>query len=250
MVDDAVDVVGGWALTATVWRAILHDGCMTPVDRPVAAVVFDLDGVLTDTEMVWDEVRRGLAAEEGLPWPEEATTAMMGMSTQEWSRYLVEEVGLSGTPQEAAERTIAAQGARYREQLPTMPGAVEAVRRLGGRWPLGLVSSSPRVLIDASLETLGLTGAFDVTVSTEEVGAGKPAPDGYLRACAQLGVDPAAAVAIEDSSNGIRSAAAAGMRIVAVPHDAYAVAQDALQQASAQVAGLEEVTVAFVETLA
>lgn len=221
---------------------------MSPTDT-VAAVVFDLDGVLTDTETIWDDVRRGLAADEGRPWPAGATEAMMGMSTPEWSRYLVESVGLSGTAEEVAARTIAAQAARYRDHLPTMPGAVEAVRRLAARWPLGLVSSSPRVLIDASLEALGLTDSFRVTVSTEEVGAGKPAPDGYRRACERLGVDPAAAVAVEDSSNGIRSAAAAGMRVIAVPHSAYAVAPDALALAAAEVRGLDEVTVPMVERL-
>lgn len=213
------------------------------------AIVFDMDGVLTDTEVIWDDVRRGLAAAEGLAWPEEATTAMMGMSTSEWSRYLVGTVGLAGTPEEAADRTIAAMAARYAEHLPTLPGAVAAVRRLGDRWTLGLASSSPRRLIDSSLAAMGLTDRFAATVSTEEVERGKPAPDGYLRVCELLGVDPAASVAIEDSSNGLRSAAAAGMAVVAVPRPDFPPAEDALALADVAVAGLDEVTVELVEGL-
>lgn len=218
----------------------------SPAQAPIAAVVFDMDGVLTDTESIWDEVRRGLAREDGVPWPDGATEAMMGMSTPEWADFLASEVGVGGDP---AERTLEAMAARYREHLPTLPGAVEAVRRLAERWPLGLASSSARRLIDASLQTLGLTDLFRVSVSTEEVARGKPAPDGFLRACELLGVEPARTVAIEDSSNGLRSASAAGMRVIAVPHEAFPPAADALEQADVIVAGLDEVTVDLVASL-
>lgn len=213
------------------------------------AIVFDMDGVLTDTEVIWDQVRRGLAADEGRDWPAEATTAMMGMSTPEWSRYLVESVGLSGTPEQVANRTIDAMALRYAVHLPTLPGAVEAVRRLSEHWTLGLASSSPRRLIDSSLAALGLTEYFRATVSTEEVPRGKPAPDGYLRACELLGVDPAASVAIEDSSNGLRAAAAAGMAVIAVPRPEFPPAADALAVADIVVEGLDEVTVELVQGL-
>lgn len=213
------------------------------------AIVFDMDGVLTDTEVIWDEVRRGFAAEEGLAWPAEATTAMMGMSTPEWSSYLVGTVGISGTPDQVADRTIEAMAGRYVEHLPTLPGAVEAVRRLAGHWTLGLASSSPRRLIDSTLAALGLAGLFAATVSTEEVPRGKPAPDGYLRACELLGVDPAACVAIEDSSNGLRAAAAAGMAVIAVPRPEFPPAEDALALAAVVVDGLDEVTVELVRGL-
>lgn len=219
---------------------------MTATHARIAAVVFDMDGVLTDTETIWDEVRRELAAEDGHPWPAGATEAMMGMSTPEWAGYLTGTVGVRG---DAAERTISRMAQRYREHLPVLPGAVEAVRRLAARWPLGLASSSPRRLIDATLETLGLTEHFAVSVSTEEVAAGKPAPDGYLRACELLGVDPRAAVAIEDSSNGLRSAAAAGLHVIAVPHAAFPPAPDALALADVRVASLDEVTVNLVAGL-
>lgn len=216
---------------------------------PDSAVVFDMDGVLTDTETIWDEVRRALAAEDGVPWPEGATEAMMGMSTPEWSGFMATAVGVRGDAQEVAERTIGAMAARYREHLPTLPGAEAAVRRMAARWPVGVTSSSPRRLIDTTLDTLGLTGSIAVSVSTEEVSRGKPAPDGYLRTCELLGVDPGRAVAIEDSSNGLRSAAAAGMRVVAVPHKAFPPAADALALADVRVGSLDEVTVGLVERL-
>lgn len=222
---------------------------MSTDSLPVAAVVFDMDGILTDTETLWDEVRRGLARAHGVPWPPEATRAMMGMSTPEWSGYLATEVGVRGTAPEIAERTIEQMATRYREHLPTMPGAVAAVERLAARWPLALASSSPRRLIDTVLDTLGITGLFRASVSTEEVAAGKPAPDGFLRACELLGVAPQKTVAIEDSSNGIRSAAAAGMRVVAVPHEAFPPAPDALALATVTVSSLDEVTVDLVAGL-
>lgn len=223
---------------------------MTNSSAPIAAIVFDMDGVLTDTETIWDEVRRGLAAEDGVPWPDGATEAMMGMSTPEWSDYLATTVGVRGSAPEVAERTIEEMAARYREDLPTLPGAVEAVERLAARWPLAVASSSPRRLIDASLGALGIAHHFRTSVSTEEVAAGKPAPDGYLRACALLGVEPGRAVAIEDSSNGLRSASAAGLRVIAVPHEAFPPAQDALDLADVRVESLDDVTTELVEGLA
>ncbi|NNG18059.1 HAD family phosphatase [Naumannella sp. ID2617S] len=199
----------------------------------VAAVVFDLDGTLIDTEQLWDEVRRELAAADGRPWPEQATTAMMGMSTPEWSRHLVEEVGLRGTPADAARRTIDGMLAHYHRGLPVLPGAVEAVRRMHAAVGLlGAATSSPRVLLDAALAELGVSELFTATVSTEEVAAGKPAPDGYLACCEKLGVDPARAVAVEDSGNGIRSAAAAGMAVVAIPPHFHPPGADVLALAT------------------
>lgn len=183
----------------------------------MAAIIFDLDGTLIDTEESWDIVRRGLARDAGLAWPDGATQAMMGMSTQEWSAYLVDAVGLPVTPDEAARLTIEAMAAHHRAGVDVLPGAVEAVRRMADRYPVAIASSSPRVLIDAAVEALGIGDLLQATVSTEEVERGKPAPDGYLRACELLGVAPGEAVAVEDAPNGIRSALAAGMAVVAVP---------------------------------
>lgn len=207
------------------------------------AIVLDMDGTLTDTEETWDVVRRGLAARAGIPWPEEATTAMMGMSTREWSTYLVEHVRFPGTPEDAARDTIGGMVEAYHRGLPLMPGAVECVHRLAAAapTPLGLASSSPRVLIDAALQEMGVTDLFGATVSTEEVAAGKPAPDGYLEAARLLGVDPARCLAVEDSSNGIRSALAAGMRVIAVPPAFHPPAPELLARCMV-VASLDDIT--------
>lgn len=207
----------------------------------VQAVVFDLDGVLVASEELWDEVRRGLAAEAGRPWPADATRAMQGMSTAEWSAYLVDVVGLPGRPQEVATIVIDRMAARYREQLPLLPGAREVVRRLGNRWPLGLASSSPRRLIEAVLESAGLADQFVVSVSTEEVGAGKPSPEVYLNVVQKLGVTPGRTVAIEDSSSGIRSAKQAGLRLIAIPNAGYPPADDALALADLVVHSLDDI---------
>ncbi|MFT4110369.1 HAD family hydrolase [Propionicimonas sp.] len=215
----------------------------------VSAVVFDMDGTLTDTEHLWDVVRRGLAAAEGLPWPEAATRAMMGMSTQEWSIYLSEEVGLSGTPQDAARRTIEAMAAHHADGVELLPGAVPAVRRMAGSWPVGLASSSPRVLIDTGVHAMGLDGVFGATVSTEELNAGKPAPDVYLEVCRRLGADPQRSVAVEDAEAGIRSAHAAGLVVVAVPPHFNPPSAATLALAGAVLGALDDLTTDLVEHL-
>lgn len=215
----------------------------------VQAVVFDLDGVLVDSEELWDEVRRGLATDAGVPWPTDATRAMQGMSTAEWSAYLTATVRVPGTADEVAATVIDRMAGLYRDHLPLLPGATEVVRRLGARWPLGLASSSPRRLIDAVLEAAGLTRWFRVSVSTEEVAAGKPSPVVYQEVVHRLGVVAGRAVAIEDSANGLRSAARAGLRVIAVPNPAFPPAHEALGLATAVVGSLDEITDELVESM-
>jgi len=199
-----------------------------------AAIVFDLDGVLVDSEQVWDEVRRAVVAERGGRWTGEATTAMQGMSTPEWARYLT-TLGAAGSPDELARVVIEAMADRYREHVPLLPGAVDAVVALSGRWPLAVASSSPPDLIRVVLAAAGLTDRFRVTVSSEEVPRGKPAPDVYLAAATKLAAEPAACVAVEDSANGLRAAAAAAMVVVAVPNPHFPPPADVLALARATV---------------
>ncbi|GAA0336440.1 HAD family phosphatase [Actinoallomurus spadix] len=196
------------------------------------AVVFDLDGVLVDSEPVWEEVRRAFVADHGGRWQPDTQQRLMGMSTSEWAAYLSGELGVRMTADEVARGVVEQMARRYEDGVPLMPGAVETVRRLASRWPLGLASSSPRALIDVVLDRTGLAASFRATVSTEEVARGKPAPDGYLLAARRVGVDAAGCVAVEDSSNGLRSAHAAGMRVIAVPHPRYPPAPDALALAA------------------
>jgi HAD superfamily hydrolase (TIGR01509 family) len=209
---------------------------------PIEAVVFDLDGVLVDSEQVWDEARRALVRERGGQWKDRATTDMLGMSSLEWPRYMRDELGVDMEPEEINAAVVARVEARYREALPLMPGAVEAADRVAARWPLGLATSSNREIIDLFLDLSGLRERFAVAVSSEEVGAGKPAPDVYLEACARLEVDPLRAAAVEDSSNGLRAAHAAGMRVIAVPNPHFPPARDALALADARIDSLGELT--------
>lgn len=202
--------------------------------------MFDLDGVLVDSEPVWEQVRRGYVAESGGRWQPDSQQRLMGMSTQEWARYLSEELGAGRDPDRVATDVVDRMARRYDDDLPLLPGAVDAVRRAAARWPLGLASSSPRRLIDTVLAVSGLTDLFAATVSTEEVPRGKPAPDVYLAVAAKLGVPPAACAAIEDSSNGLRSAHAAGMRVIAAPRPEYPPAADALALADRVVTSLDE----------
>jgi HAD superfamily hydrolase (TIGR01509 family) len=213
------------------------------------AVIFDLDGVLVDSERLWNGAKEALVRETGATWRDEAPTVMMGMSSPEWAAYLHDELGVPMDVDAISREVVRRMEEGYRRELPLLPGAEEAVRRLAERWPLGLASSSNRELIDLVLEVAGFGDAFRVTVSSEEVARGKPAPDVYLEAAVRLGVAPARCVAVEDSSNGLRSAAAAGMTVIAVPNPHYAPAADALALASAAVPIVGDVTPALVEHL-
>jgi HAD superfamily hydrolase (TIGR01509 family) len=210
---------------------------------PVEAVVFDLDGVLIQTEEVWDEVREQYVRERGGRYDAEAQRAMMGMSSTEWSRFLHDELGVPDEPEAISAEVVRRMEARYRERLPLIDGAVEAVQRLAARWPLGLASSSNRPLIDAVLELAGLAEYFRATVSSEEVARGKPAPDVYLETARRLGVAPDRCAAIEDSHSGIRSAKAAGMRVLAIPNPSFPPGDDALSLADDVLGSLAELTV-------
>ncbi len=208
----------------------------------IEAVVFDLDGVLIDSEPVWEQVRRGLVTERGGHWASDAQRRLMGMSTPEWARYLSEDLGVGLPPGEVAAIVTDRMAARYREHIPLLPGAAGAVRRLAGRWPLGLASSAPAVLIETVLQSAGLRPDFQVTMSTEQVPRGKPAPDIYLAVAGCLGVAAASCAAVEDSSNGLRSAAAAGLRVIAVPRPQYPPDPDARALAALVLPGLGELT--------
>ena len=209
---------------------------------PLEALVFDLDGVIVDSESAWDSARRAVVAEAGGRWREHATRAMMGMSAPEWARYLQNELAVDLPTEEIDERVVTHLLGSYADTLPLLPGAAHAVRELAGAWPLALASAANRRVIDFVLARGGLASYFTATVSAEEVGAGKPAPDVYLAAAARLGVDPSRAAAVEDSSSGLRSAAAAGMAVVAVPNRAFPPDEDALALADLTVGSLTELS--------
>lgn len=209
----------------------------------IRAVVFDLDGVLLDSERVWDDARREVVRRHGGRWSERATADMQGMSSPEWSAYLHDELGVALEPARISALVVDLVLERYRRALPLAPGAREAVGRLGGRWPLGLASSSNRPVIDEVLALSDLGSAFKVTVSSEEVARGKPHPDVYLEAARRLGEPARACVAVEDSANGIRAALAAGLCVAAVPNRDLPPSSDVLAQADVVVDGLSDLTV-------
>jgi HAD superfamily hydrolase (TIGR01509 family) len=216
----------------------------------VDAVIFDLDGVLVDSESVWDAARRAVVADTGGTWTETATRAMQGMSSSEWSRYLHDELGVPLHPDEINRRVVERMLASYKRKVPLLPGAVDAVRRLARRWPLGLASSANRPVIDAALDSAGLTGCFSATVSGDEVARGKPSPDVYLAAAAKLGVAPERAAAVEDSSNGLRAGAAAGMLVIAVPNREFPPSDDSLALAALIVESVGELTPELIDEAA
>jgi HAD superfamily hydrolase (TIGR01509 family) len=216
-----------------------------------AAVVFDMDGILIQSEPIWDSVRRRMADEAGVPWPDGSTQAMMGLSTREWAEHMRDVVGLPGTWEGLAERTIGGVANEYATGgLPVLPDAVDAVRRMSRLAPTAIASSSPRRLIDLVVHRLGLGEALAVTVSTEEVPRGKPYPDGYLRACELMGLDPTRSIAVEDSTNGVLSAHAAGMAVICVPPDFHPPAGETLALCSAVLHDLGELTEDLVGSLA
>ena len=216
----------------------------------VDAVIFDLDGLLVDSEHLWDEAREQLARERGGRWHPQAQRDMMGMSSPEWSRYMHDEIGLQEPPEEINRLVVERMTQLYREHLPLLDGAIEAVEQLAAHWPLGLASSSNRPLIELALALSGLAPFFRVTVSSEEVERGKPAPDVYLEAAHRLGVDPGRAAAVEDSHNGIRAARTAGMVVVAIPNRRFPPGAEALEEADLVLESLAELTPESVEAAA
>ena len=216
----------------------------------IKAVVFDLDGVLVDSEPVWEQVRRALVTERGGHWAPDAQRRLMGMSTPEWARYLSQDLGVGLPPDQVASEVIARMTARYTEHVPLMDGAVDAVHRMAARWPLAVASSAPAVLIQTVLQSAGLRSCFSVVMSTEQVVHGKPAPDIYLAVTAALGFPPPDCAAVEDSSNGLRSAAAAGLRVIAIPQPQYPPDPDALARAGLVLPSLAGLTPDAVAALA
>ena len=210
-------------------------------------MVFDLDGLLLDSEAAWDGGRRALAAEYGRAWPESATRAMMGMSAPEWSAYVRDEIGVPLEPPAISARVVAHVLGGYEERLPLLPGATEAVTRIAERWPLALASSSNREVIDRVMARAGWDAVFETWVSSEEVARGKPSPDVFLEALRRLGVDAGEAAGVEDSHNGILAARAAGVRVIAVPNAEFPPGPEALAAADVVLKSLDGLTPEVVE---
>jgi HAD superfamily hydrolase (TIGR01509 family) len=214
------------------------------------AVIFDLDGVLADSEHLWNEAKEALTEEAGGIWSTEAPMAMLGMSSPEWTVYMHRELKVPLSPEEINRLILAQMSQLYRERRPVFPDATQVVTAVAARWPVGLASSSNREIIDLFLEVSGLEGRFTATVSSEEVARGKPSPDVYLEAARQIGVPAHRCVAVEDSGNGLRAAMAAGMRAIAIPNRDYPPTEDVLSLAAIQVQAISQVTAELIERVA
>ena len=210
-----------------------------------AAVVFDLDGVIVDSEQVWDEVREAYTEESGGHYGPNAARDMMGMSSLEWSRYMAEKLGVPGTPEQINAAVVERMLERYGERPPLIPGAAEVVRTVASRRRVAIASSSNPELIEVVVAAAGLDDVVSHWVSSEEVARGKPAPDVYLEAAHRLGVEPADCAAVEDSQNGIRSAKAAGMRVFAIPNPHYPPDPAALGDADVVLTSIRELPAAL-----
>jgi HAD superfamily hydrolase (TIGR01509 family) len=215
---------------------------------PIDAVIFDLDGVLIDSETIWSDVRREFAQSHGGKWPPDAQEQMMGMSTPEWAGFMHDALRVALSVDEIVAGVVDEMAQRIGREPPLLPGAADAVRRLASRWPLGLASSSPARVIATVLGVSGLHAVFEVALSTEETGGrGKPAPDVYLEVAARLGVEPRRSAAVEDSTNGLRSARAAGMRVIAVPNLAYPPDPEELARAAVVIHSLDQLTAGVID---
>jgi HAD superfamily hydrolase (TIGR01509 family) len=215
----------------------------------IAAVIFDMDGVLIDSEGLWNDARMQITSEHGGRWRDEAQRAMMGMSSIEWSRYMHEELGVAMEPEQISETVVSRLERLYRERVPLLPGAREAVVACSEIWPLGVASSANRPLIELVLELTSMRDRFQATVSSEEVPRGKPAPDVYLEAARRLSVAPDRCAAVEDSTNGLLSAAAAEMTVIAVPNREFPPTDDSLSRAALVVDTIVQLTPERVQKL-
>lgn len=210
-------------------------------------VIFDLDGTLIESEQIWRDVRREFVIENGGPWRDDAQQTMMGMRTEEWAKYVHDELGVALPPDEIARRVIDGVTARISEHVPVLPGANDALERLAAAFPMGLATSAALAVAQAVLAKTGWTKYFPVVVSADQVSRGKPAPDVYLRACELMHADSQHTAAIEDSTNGIRSAHAAQLAVVAIPNRAFPPDDGALSLASCVLQNIEDLNAATVD---
>ena len=216
---------------------------------PIRAVIFDMDGVIVDSEPVWNRARIELVGAHGRTWNEELQRACMGRSTEEWAKIMCERVPLRMTAPEVMAEMRERMLSAYRAHLPVLPGAVEAVHRMAGSFAVAMASGSMTALIEHVLRATGLDRAIRVVVYGDTIPRGKPAPDIYLEAARRLGLTPGACAGVEDSANGLRALRAAGMRAVAVPSPGYPLSAEALALADLRLSSLVDLSVEAVRGL-
>lgn len=216
----------------------------------IDTIVFDMDGVIVDTEEIWNEVRHDFAVNHGGTWKRELDQPkVMGANSQQWAVSLRENNGVDLPVEEILRGIIDGLKERFGRELPVIEGAPEAIARLGRRYRLGVASSSPLEFVEYALEMAGVRERFAVVLSSDEVESGKPLPYVYLEACRRLDTAPNRAVAVEDSANGIKAAHAAGMAVIAIPNPGFPPSPESLALADAQLRSVAELTETFVDGL-
>ncbi len=208
---------------------------------PIEAVLFDLDGVIVDSEPWWNAARAEWAAARGLRWTEADNRACMGRNSRAWAAVMQERLNLDLPLPEIVRIVVDSLVERYaREPVPRVPGAVEAVERIAATLPSAVASSAHPAVIAAALDAVGLAGCFRAVVSADDVAEGKPAPDVYLEAARRLGARPDRCLAVEDSLNGVLAGRAAGMTVVLVPNASVPPGEGAAEAASFVIARLAD----------
>lgn len=196
------------------------------------AVVFDMDGVLVDSEHLWAEMWERYAAAHGTSWQSRHTRDVQGMSASEWAAYLTDLIGAGHDPAQTERAVVDGMiDAVAAGRAPLLDGAGELLVDVARYAPVGLATSAPPRLIKAVLDAYDIGHCFTGTVSSSEVERGKPSPDVYLEAAARIGMRSDRCVAVEDSTNGVRAAATASMTVVAVPNSRYPLRADAVSMA-------------------
>ncbi|MEM7531312.1 MAG: HAD family phosphatase [Chloroflexota bacterium] len=215
--------------------------------RQIEGVIFDMDGLLVDSEPVWDRARAALAAQYGKSWTTADHHNVMGVSTAEWTEYMINHFGATMPPEEMQKLVIDQMVAMYNERIPFFPGAVELVQTVAANYPTGLASGSPRQLIDIVTGYEAFEGCFQVILSADEIGKGKPAPDVYLATAERMGIDPIKCACLEDSGFGILSGKAAGMMVIAVPDERFPPVDEYLAKADIVLGSLADFSLELLE---
>ena|SRR5437588_2307184 len=215
----------------------------------IRGIIFDLDGLLVDSEVYWERARRIFCAGQGCDWRDEDELAAKGKNSREWAALIEERCTNAPPPDAIIDGVTRAIETLYRERLPLLPGGIDAVEVLHARYPVGLASSSPPQLIRYVLNEAGILEYFSAIVSSDDVGRGKPDPTVFLETGRRLGVSPSEIVVLEDSSSGIQAAKAAGMHVIAVPNAAFPPTRDALRQADTVLDSLTELSPALIGRL-
>jgi len=215
----------------------------------IRAIIFDLDGLLIDSEGSWNAIRNQIFSEYGKPWTNADQKAVMGVNTQEWANYMLRRLGSDLDSQQLAQMVVDRLSALYQKEIPFLPGAKEAIRIAGKQYPLGLASGSHHSLLNIVTSHPDLTGKFQAVVSADDVQSGKPSPDIYIETARKMGVSPENCLCLEDSGNGIRAGKAAGMKVIAIPDVRYAPPKGVLQMADLVLKSLGEFTPVLLDRL-